>query len=87
MQLRHMGEARRRTSQGLPPRKQKNQNEKKDNSGRIFSWLPITDTQRNQFINLTIRGGWFGIGILVLIWLTVRVIGPAVGWWVPADLR
>ncbi|AXY68087.1 MAG: DUF2839 domain-containing protein [Thermosynechococcus sp.] len=27
------------------------------------------------------RGTWVGIGLLVLIWLTVRFIGPSLGWW------
>ncbi|KGG13586.1 MULTISPECIES: DUF2839 domain-containing protein [Prochlorococcus] len=78
-----MGEARRRTAQGLPPRPKKKNND----SQKIFSWLPVTDKQRNQFIDLTIRGGWVGIGALVLVWVIVRVIGPAFGWWIPADLH
>ena len=82
-----MGEARRRTSQGLPPRNKRGQDKNNDQSQRIFKWLPITDQQRNQFINLTIRGGWIGIGALIFIWLIVRIVGPAAGWWVPADLR
>ncbi|AHB88973.1 protein of unknown function DUF2839 [Thermosynechococcus sp. NK55a] len=27
------------------------------------------------------RGTWLGIGLLVVIWLTVRFIGPSFGWW------
>ncbi|WP_298614960.1 DUF2839 domain-containing protein [uncultured Thermosynechococcus sp.] len=27
------------------------------------------------------RGTWVGIGLLVVIWLTVRLIGPSLGWW------
>ena len=80
-----MGEARRRTEKGLPPRKKTKSTN--DDSPRIISWIPFTEKQKNQFIDLTIRGGWLGIGALVLIWLIVRVVGPAVGWWVPADLR
>ena len=82
-----MGEARRRAQDGLPPKRNKSKKSTKDASPRIVSWLPITDKQRNQFINVTIRGGWIGIGILVLLWIVVRVIGPAAGWWVPADLH
>ena len=47
----------------------------------------ITHKQRNNFIQLTIRGGWVGVGILILVWVIVRIIGPAAGWWVPADLH
>ncbi len=81
-----MGEARRRSLEGLPPKPRKNDKDKVVSS-RIISWLPITDQQRNQFISLTIRGGWVGIGLLVCLWLIVRIIGPAAGWWVPADAR
>ncbi len=82
-----MGEARRRAQDGLLPKHNKNKKSPEDFSPRIVSWLPITDKQRNQFINVTIRGGWIGIGVLALIWILVRVIGPAAGWWVPADLH
>ncbi len=27
------------------------------------------------------RGTWVGIGLLVVWWLTVRFIGPSLGWW------
>ncbi len=79
-----MGEARRRTQEGLMPRKNKSKN---SDSPRIISWLPITERQRSQFINLSIQAGWVGIGVLVLIWIVVRILGPAAGWWVPADLH
>ncbi len=80
-----MGEARRRADQGLPPRQKKTNST--DNSPRIFSWLPITQQQWIQFTGLSIRVGWYGIGLLILIWLVVRFVGPAAGWWVPADAR
>ena len=83
-----MGEARRRAKEGLMPKKT-NQDKKnrQNNSPRIISWLPITEEQRSQFIDLTIKGGWIGIGALVLVWIVVRILGPAAGWWVPADLN
>ena len=79
-----MGEARRRADQGLPPRKPKIQS---GDSPRIVPWLPITQRQREQFFAITMRGGWIGIAILVALWVVVRFIGPAAGWWVPADAR
>ncbi len=83
-----MGEARRRAQEGLPPRYSKVKGKVKTNdSQRIITWLPITEKQRSQFIDVTITGGWIGIGLLVLIWVIVRVIGPALGWWIPADLH
>ena len=79
-----MGEARRRSQEGLPPRQSKT---KSDNSPRIITWLPITEKQRDLFYSTTQRGGWIGIGILIAFWIVVRFIGPAAGWWVPADAR
>ena len=82
-----MGEARRRMSQGLSQTNQKNKNNKKEFPSKIFSWLPITYEQENLFIRMSIRGAWIGIACLVLLWIVVRVIGPAAGWWVPADFK
>tara|TARA_Y100001968_G_scaffold309886_1_gene330239 strand:- start:23042 stop:23290 length:249 start_codon:yes stop_codon:yes gene_type:complete len=82
-----MGEAQRRADKGISPRSKKPSNFKKnENSPRIFSWLPITQNQESLFIKLTIRGAWIGIGLLVLLWIVVRLIGPSAGWWVPADI-
>ena len=77
-----MGEARRRAAQGLPPRKPK---VKTDKSPRIISWLPLTKNQTNQFLALTKRGAWIGIGAITLLWITVRFIGPTAGWWSLSD--
>ncbi len=79
-----MGEARRRATKGLPPR---SLNSKSDQSPRIVSWLPITQKQKEQFYAITIRGGWIGIGMLLLLWIVVRFVGPAAGWWIPADIK
>tara|TARA_Y100001968_G_scaffold106990_1_gene96717 strand:- start:45 stop:284 length:240 start_codon:yes stop_codon:yes gene_type:complete len=79
-----MGEARRRSEQDLQsPSKKKSGNK----SPRIVSWFPVTLAQREQFIQLSIRAGWVGIVALVILWIIVRIIGPAAGWWVPADIR
>ncbi len=84
-----MGEARRRAQEGLLPMNTKTKKNKlsKDDSPRIIPWLPITVNQRNQFFDMSIKVGWVGIGVLVCIWIVVRFVGPAAGWWVPADLR
>ena len=47
----------------------------------------ISNPYKQQLIDLTIRGGWVGIGVLLFVWLTVRIIGPSLGWWVPADIH
>jgi len=48
---------------------------------RILPWIPITQTQAQLFVTWTTRGAWVGIGLMVVIWATVRFIGPAFGWW------
>ncbi len=78
-----MGEARRRANQGLPPRQAKMGT--KDDSPRIVSWLPITQNQKEKFYSITKRGSWIGIGLVAVLWVVVRFIGPAAGWWVLAD--
>ena len=80
-----MGEAKRRKSLGLPPKKNNIKN-KVDQSPRIIDWLPITVTQKDSLIKLSIKASWFGIGALLVLWVVVRFIGPAAGWWTPADL-
>ena len=47
----------------------------------IVSWLPITKTQLDSLYKITTRGAWIGIGLMVILWLTVRFIGPAFGFW------
>ncbi|MGB1195960.1 MAG: DUF2839 domain-containing protein [Synechococcus sp.] len=77
-----MGEARRRASQGLPPRQKKI--DPKD-SERFLAWLPLTRSQASQFVSITTRGAWVGIGALVVFWVVVRFVGPTAGWWTLAD--
>ena len=79
-----MGEAKRRKKLGLQTKKNIIQN-KSDNSPRILDWLPITINQRDRLIKLSIKASWFGIGGLVILWIVVRFIGPAAGWWTLAD--
>ena len=79
-----MGEAKRRKTLGLPP-KQNNTKTNIDESPRLFEWLPFTINQRDNLIKLSIKASWFGIGGLVILWILVRFIGPAAGWWTLAD--
>ena len=77
-----MGEAKRRKTLGLPPKKNST---KTDQSPRLFEWLPFTINQRDNLIKLSIKASWFGIGSLVILWVVVRFIGPAAGWGTLAD--
>ncbi|MEA5577715.1 DUF2839 domain-containing protein [Anabaena sp. UHCC 0451] len=67
-----MGEAKRRkTTLG----------EQYGQDNRILPWVPITKSQAELFVSLTTRGAWIGIGLMVVVWVTIRFIGPAFGWW------
>ena len=79
-----MGEAKRRKMLGLPPR-DVDLKKDVDDSQRLIDWLPVTENQKDYFIKFSIRAGWIGIGMLILLWIVVRFIGPAAGWWIPAD--
>tara|TARA_Y100000589_G_scaffold51561_1_gene42945 strand:+ start:1357 stop:1599 length:243 start_codon:yes stop_codon:yes gene_type:complete len=78
-----MGEAKRRKTLGLPPREVSKK--EIDDSPKIINWLPITENQKDNFIKLSIRASWIGIALLIFLWIVVRFIGPAAGWWTPAD--
>lgn len=48
---------------------------------KILPWLPITKLQSEQFVKWSTTGAWLGIGLLVAYWITIRFIGPTLGWW------
>ena len=79
-----MGEAKRRKKLGLPLTKN-NTKIQSEESQRFFEWLPLTINQRDRLIKLSIKASWYGIGGLVILWIVVRFIGPAAGWWTLAD--
>jgi Protein of unknown function (DUF2839) len=66
-----MGEAKRRKS---------TLGEQYGQDTRILPWVPITKSQAELFVSLTTRGAWIGIGVMVVVWVTIRFIGPAFGW-------
>lgn len=51
----------------------------------ILPWLPIKKSQAQNFVKLSSRGAWIGIGLLIFVWVTVRFIGPTLGWWQPTN--
>ena len=78
-----MGEAKRRSIQGLPPKT--NKRAAVDTSPKLVEWLPLTKNQADKFVTITTKSAWVGIAALVLFWVTVRFVGPAAGWWSLAD--
>lgn len=55
--------------------------EKYGKEDNIFPWLPITKSQGEQFVSWSTKGAWIGISLLIAYWVTVRLIGPALGLW------
>ncbi len=51
----------------------------------ILPWLPITKEQSQQFMKWTARGTWGAIIVIIAFWITLRFIGPGLGWWTLAD--
>ncbi len=66
---------------GDAKRRKENLGDQYGQEATIFPWLPIKKSQAQQFVQLSTRGAWFGIGLLILCWVTVRFLGPALGWW------
>jgi Protein of unknown function (DUF2839) len=71
-----MGEAKRRKETLNPGGSQEKQ---------ILPGLPISGSQAERFVQLSTKGAWIGIGLLLTGWVTIRWIGPALGWWHVVD--
>ena len=67
-----MGEAKRRKA---------TLGEKYGQETSLSRWLPVTKSQAEAFVQWTTRGAWIGIALLVVAWVSIRFIGPALGWW------
>jgi hypothetical protein len=66
---------------GDSKRRKESLGEKYGQEPTISPWLPIKKSQAEQFVKFSTRGAWLGIGLLVVCWITVRFIGPSLGWW------
>jgi len=55
--------------------------EKYGQEENVLPWLPLKKSQAEQFVKLSSRGAWVGIGLLVGYWVVVRFLGPSLGWW------
>lgn len=71
-----MGESKRRKEQ---------LGDKYGQSEPILPGLPITKEQSQQFVKWTTRGTWGAIILVIVFWITLRFIGPGLGWWSLAD--
>lgn len=66
---------------GESKRRKESLGDKYGKERKIFPWLGLTKKDTERFVNWTTRGAWIGIAFLAIFWLTIRVIGPAFGWW------
>lgn len=66
---------------GESKRRKESLGEKYGKEETIFPWLPITKNQAEQAYKITTTGAWIGIGVMIAVWVTIRLIGPAFGWW------
>ncbi len=57
----------------------------KDKQDYILPGVPITKEQSEKFIDITSRGAWIGMTVMVAGWVVIRFIGPSFGWWQLAD--
>ena len=66
---------------GEAKRRKKKMGENYGKEERLYPWFPLTKTQAQNAYNLTTKGAWVGIGLMVALWFTVRFTGPSFGWW------
>jgi Protein of unknown function (DUF2839) len=66
---------------GDSKRRKETLGEKYGQEENIFPWLPFKKSQAQQFVTWSTTGAWLGIGLLVAYWVTVRFLGPALGFW------
>ena len=66
---------------GEAKRRKKKMGENYGKEERLYPWFPLTKTQAQNAYNLTTKGAWVGIGLMAVIWITIRFIGPGFGWW------
>ncbi len=66
---------------GESKRRKESLGEKYGQEEPIVPWLPLTKSQAGNIQKILTRSTWAGIVLLVVIWITVRFIGPGLGWW------
>lgn len=66
---------------GDSKRRKETMGDKYGQEANIYPWLPLKKSQAERFMTITTRSAWAGIGLLILLWITVRFIGPTFGWW------
>ena len=47
--------------------------------------LPFSKASAEKFVSWSTKGAWAGIVLMIAAWLTIRFIGPGLGWWTLAN--
>lgn len=71
---------------GESKRRKTNLGEQYGQEQPIAPWLPITKSQAKKFYEVSTKGAWAGIVVMIGLWLTVRFVGPGLGWWSLSDM-
>ncbi|BAU41178.1 MULTISPECIES: DUF2839 domain-containing protein [Cyanophyceae] len=66
---------------GDSKRRKESLGEKYGQEDNILPGIPIKPSQARLFSQITTRGAWIGIALLVVYWVVVRFVGPSLGWW------
>ncbi len=66
---------------GDSKRRKETLGEKYGQEDNVFPWLPLKKSQAQQFMTWSTTGAWIGISLLIAYWVTVRFLGPALGFW------
>ncbi len=43
--------------------------------------LPFSKASASKFVSWSTKGAWAGIILIIATWLTIRFVGPGLGWW------
>ena len=43
--------------------------------------LPFSKESASKFVAWSTTGAWVGIFFMVATWITIRFVGPGLGWW------
>lgn len=66
---------------GEAKRRQEALGEDYGTESNLVSWFPVKKSQLQQLYKIVMKGSWIGIFLVLLSWIVVRFMGPALGWW------
>ena len=66
---------------GESKRRKESLGEEYGKDAKLYSWLPFTKAQGQQFMKVSTTAAWVGIVGMIAAWVVIRFIGPSFGWW------